>query len=98
MSTSSAARTNLTSSDVRISNRNIGEGTFRVCLGGTYIGGNRNGQEAACKRFKPRFRSMEMEFFATLVTFRLQTVRFIMLRNGMILLKQMKKFWLQKVT
>lgn len=65
MSTSSAARTNLSSANVRISNRNIGEGTFRVCLGGTYLGGNRNGQEAACKRFKPRFRSMEMEFFAS---------------------------------
>lgn len=64
MSHSSAARTNLSSQEVRISNRKLGEGTFRVCHEGTYIGGNRNGQEAACKRFKPRWRSMEMEYFA----------------------------------
>lgn len=65
MSNSSAARTNLSSTDVRISNRNLGEGTFRVCLEGTYIGGNRNNQEAACKRFKPKWRSMETEYFAS---------------------------------
>jgi len=65
MSNSSAARTNLSSLDVRISNRKLGEGTFRICHEGTYIGGNRNNQEAACKRFKPRWRSMEMEYFAS---------------------------------
>jgi hypothetical protein len=64
MSYSSAARTNLTSDDVQIRNYKLGEGTFRICLEGTFIGGNRNQQEAACKRFKPQFRSMEREFFA----------------------------------
>lgn len=64
MSYSSAARTNLTSNDVRIGNKRLGEGAFRVCLEGTFIGGNRNGQDAACKRFKPQYRSMEEEFFA----------------------------------
>eukprot|EP00934_Nitzschia_sp_Nitz4_P005187 Nitzschia sp. Nitz4//scaffold183_size43938//3017//3832//NITZ4_007263-RA/size43938-processed-gene-0.48-mRNA-1//1//CDS//3329539593//5177//frame0 len=59
-----AARTNLTSHDVRIENRVIGDGTFRVCLAGTFVGGNRNNQEAACKRFKPEFREMEDEFFS----------------------------------
>ena len=61
---SSAARTNLSSDDVHISNRKLGEGAFHVCLEGTFIGGNRNQQEAACKRFKPQYRSMESEFFA----------------------------------
>lgn len=60
----SAARTNLTSNDVRITNFKLGEGAFRVCLEGVYVGGNRNGQEAACKRFKPHFRAMEGEYFA----------------------------------
>ena len=59
-----AARTNLTSHDVRISNRQLGEGAFRVCLEGTFLGGNRNLQEAACKRFKPQFRQLATEFFA----------------------------------
>lgn len=59
-----AARTNLTSYDVRISNRRLGEGAFRVCLEGTYLGGNRNQQEAACKRFKPEYRILQDEFFA----------------------------------
>lgn len=65
MSNSSAARTNLSSSEVRISNRVIGNGTFRVCHEGTYVGGQRNSQEAACKRFKSRWRSMETEYFAS---------------------------------
>ncbi len=59
-----AARTNLTSDDVRIEQYVLGEGTFRVCLSGTFVGGNRNGQEAACKRFKKEFRTMEDEFFS----------------------------------
>jgi len=59
-----AARTNLTSDSVDIHSEVIGEGTFRTCLAGTYIGGNRNGQDAACKRFKPHLRNMEDEFFA----------------------------------
>jgi hypothetical protein len=62
--TSSAARTNLSSNDVLIGNSKIGEGAFRICLNGTFIGGNRNNQEAACKRFKPEYRAMENEFFA----------------------------------
>ncbi|KAG7345502.1 alpha-kinase family protein [Nitzschia inconspicua] len=61
---SSAARTNLTSTDVCISSYKLGEGAFRECLEGTYVGGNRNGQEAACKRFKPQFRAMEQEYFS----------------------------------
>jgi Alpha-kinase family len=60
----SAARTNLTSDNVRISNKKLGEGTFRVCLAGTYIGGTRNQQEAACKRFKPEHRDLALEYFA----------------------------------
>lgn len=64
MSTSSAARTNLTSTEVAISNRVLGEGAFRICLEGTYIGGTRNQQEAACKRFKPQYRVIQDEFFA----------------------------------
>ncbi|KAG7372734.1 alpha-kinase family protein [Nitzschia inconspicua] len=60
----SAARTNLTSIYVRIGNSKIGEGAFRECLEGTYIGGNRNGQEAVCKRFKPQFRALEEEYFS----------------------------------
>ena len=58
-----AARTNLTSDDVRIQSEVLGKGTFRVCLAGTFVGGTRNGQEAACKRFKPEYRSLDNEFF-----------------------------------
>jgi hypothetical protein len=65
MSSSSAARTNLDSTDVRITNKRLGEGTFRVCLEGKYLGGNRNQQVAACKRFKPEWRAMENEYFAS---------------------------------
>jgi hypothetical protein len=61
---SSAARTNLTSDDVSIGNQKLGEGAFRVCLKGTFVGGNRNTQAAACKRFKPKYRNIEAEFFA----------------------------------
>lgn len=64
MSNSSAARTNLTSKSVNISDNILGVGSFRICVEGTYVGGNRNGQEAACKRFKPHLRQMEDEFFA----------------------------------
>lgn len=38
---SSAARTNLTSHDIRIGSRVIGEGEFRTVLAGTHVGGNR---------------------------------------------------------
>ena len=64
MAPTSAARTNLTSKSVSISNNRLGEGAFRECFHGTYVGGNRNQQEAACKRFKKRFRVMEEEYFA----------------------------------
>ena len=37
---------------------------FRDCIQGTYIGGNRNQQAAACKRFRPEFRHLEDEYFA----------------------------------
>ena len=59
----SAARTNL-ASDIRIESTQIGEGEFRTVLAGTYVGGNRNQQEAVCKRFKPQFRHFENEYFA----------------------------------
>lgn len=61
----SAARTNLTSHDVRIGPRKIGEGEFREVLEGTYIGGNRNNQAAVCKRFKPQYRHLSRSFFAS---------------------------------
>ena len=64
MSNSSAARTNLTSNNVKVTNHKLGEGAFRECYEGIYIGGNRNKQAAACKRFKSQYRSMEQEFFA----------------------------------
>ena len=59
-----AARTNLTSNAVRIHGKVIGEGTFRTCLAGTFDGGNRNGQAAACKRFKKEYRHLEDEYFS----------------------------------
>jgi Alpha-kinase family len=59
-----AARTNLTSNDVRIHSEVIGEGTFRTCLAGTFVGGTRNGQAAACKRFKREYRHLEDEYFS----------------------------------
>ncbi|CAJ1968337.1 unnamed protein product [Cylindrotheca closterium] len=61
---STAARTNLTSNNVKVTNYKLGEGTFRECFEGIYIGGNRNNQAAACKRFKSQYTSMENEFFA----------------------------------
>jgi len=60
----SAARTNLSSRQVTISRCELGQGTFRVAFEGTYVGGTRNQQEAACKRFKPQFAGLEDEFFA----------------------------------
>jgi len=59
-----AARTNLSSDGIRIHGDVIGESTFRTCLSGTFSGGTRNGQDAACKRFKPHFRDMEDEYYA----------------------------------
>jgi hypothetical protein len=66
MSTTQATRTNLTSKQVSIDTSYIlGQGQFRIAFGGTYIGGNRNQQEAVCKRFKPVYVGMEQEFFNT---------------------------------
>ena len=58
MSDSSAARTNLTSNNVTVTNYKLGEGSFRECYQGTYVGGNRNKQSAACKRFKSQYAGM----------------------------------------
>ena len=63
MSYISAARTNLSSNDIRIGPRQIGEGEFREVLEGTYIGGNRNQQAAVCKRFKSRYRHLSHSYF-----------------------------------
>jgi len=64
--TSSAARTNLTSTNCSINKRHVlGEGHFRIAYAGTYIGGNRNSQEAVCKTFKSEFSALEHEFYET---------------------------------
>ena len=63
-STSPAARTNLTSFKVILNKgRLVGVGAFRYCYFGTFVGGNRNQQEAVCKCFKSEFRSLEDEFY-----------------------------------
>jgi hypothetical protein len=63
---SSAARTNLTSQHVQLHPHTVvGEGVFRIAYAGTYIGGNRNQQEAVCKCFRPKYKPLETEFFAT---------------------------------
>ncbi len=36
-----------------------------MVYGGTYIGGNRNSQEAVCKCFKSQFAALESEFFSS---------------------------------
>ena len=61
----SAARTNLSSQDV-VLNREapvLGVGAFRIAYAGTYVGGNRNQQEAVCKCFKNKYGPLEAEFF-----------------------------------
>ena len=64
MAQSSAARTNLTSNSVRIHFDEVeGEGHFRTAYAGTYIGGNRNQQEAVCKSFKHKYKALEADFF-----------------------------------
>eukprot|EP00581_Thalassiosira_minuscula_P031510 CAMPEP_0183761802 /NCGR_PEP_ID=MMETSP0739-20130205/8660_1 /TAXON_ID=385413 /ORGANISM="Thalassiosira miniscula, Strain CCMP1093" /LENGTH=266 /DNA_ID=CAMNT_0026000003 /DNA_START=172 /DNA_END=972 /DNA_ORIENTATION=+ len=66
MSHSSAARTNLTSNRVRLHRDEIvGEGAFRTAYAGTYIGGNRNNQEAVCKCFKSRYQGFESDYFSS---------------------------------
>jgi len=60
-----AARTNLTSTSCKVHvGREVGSGTFRDVVEGTYIGGNRNNQAAACKSFKPKFHHLEEEYYA----------------------------------
>eukprot|EP00536_Pseudo-nitzschia_multiseries_P002316 jgi/Psemu1/301322/fgenesh1_kg.30_\ len=41
----------------------LGDGQFRNCYEGTYVGGNRNQQAAACKCFKDKYSVLESEFF-----------------------------------
>lgn len=61
---SSASRTNLTSTNVTLHKTQIvGVGSFRIAYAGTYVGGNRNQQEAVCKVFKQQYRLLEAEFF-----------------------------------
>lgn len=60
----SSARTNLTSKDVQIKSNMLGEGCFRRTYAGTFLGGNRNQQEAACKKFKREYHHLEDEYFA----------------------------------
>ena len=53
----SATRDNLTSTSVGIHHSDlIGTGAFREVYRGTYVGGNRNSQKAACKKFKLSYR------------------------------------------
>lgn len=65
MTSTNAARTNLTSNNVSIHDEIVGIGVFRIAYAGTYIGGNRNQQEAVCKKFKPQYHVLENEFFAS---------------------------------
>ena len=59
-----AARTNLTSKSVIIhTDQVLGQGAFRIAYGATYQGGNRNQQEAVCKRFLDNYGFLEAEFF-----------------------------------
>lgn len=59
-----AARTNLSSQSVTLHHGIIvGQGAFRIAYAGTYNGGNRNQQEAVCKRFRDNYGVMEKEFF-----------------------------------
>mmetsp|Transcript_9650 Transcript_9650/g.28789 ORF Transcript_9650/g.28789 Transcript_9650/m.28789 type:complete len:269 (+) Transcript_9650:76-882(+) len=74
---SSAARTNLDSKCVRIyTNQFLGEGRFRTCCIGIYVGGNRNQQAAACKCFKPKYRLLEKELLAMDDKIIKRTIRF----------------------
>lgn len=41
----------------------VGEGAFRTAYAGTYVGGNRNGQEAVCKCFRGQYGALESDFF-----------------------------------
>jgi hypothetical protein len=66
MSNLTAVRTNLNSTDVTIDDSNVlGSGSYRIAYEGVYIGGSRNQQKAACKRFKDEFQIIEQEFYQT---------------------------------
>ena len=59
-----AARTNLTSTKVRISrDRLVGEGTFRVAYEATYQNGGRKDQTAVAKQFKPYYKVLETQMY-----------------------------------
>jgi hypothetical protein len=74
---SSAARTNLSSTRVTIDKRAVvGRGQFRIAYAGTYVGGNRNQQEAVCKTFKPQYSALASEFYATDFQVAAKAVRF----------------------
>jgi hypothetical protein len=62
---SSAARTNIDSRNVALhKGRTLGVGQFRIAYAGTYVGGNRNMQEALCKAFKPKYHALETDFYS----------------------------------
>jgi hypothetical protein len=62
---SSAARTNIDSRNVALHEaRTLGVGQFRIAYAGTYVGGNRNMQDAVCKAFKPKYHALEADFYS----------------------------------
>ncbi len=64
MSSFRTVRDNLDSEDVDVHfHSSLGEGNFREVVDGTYIGGNRNQQRAACKAFKPEYSYFEDEYY-----------------------------------
>jgi hypothetical protein len=74
---SSAARTNISSTSVTIDTRTVvGRGQFRIAYAGTYVGGNRNRQEAVCKTFKSKYSALASEFYATDFQVAAKAVRF----------------------
>jgi hypothetical protein len=66
MSKIKGSRTNLGFSTAHVHlNKIAGEGSFRIAYHGTYRGGQRNKQEAICKKFLPQHAHMQEEFFAS---------------------------------
>lgn len=64
MAVHQAVRDNLTSKSVDIHRADhIGDGTFRTVTSGTFVGGNRNQQKAACKKFKPIYAYLEKQLY-----------------------------------
>ena len=60
----SVARTNLGARFVVVDRSTVvGSGAFRIVYEGTFVGGNRNGQECVCKRFKSRYAGLAIEYF-----------------------------------